>query len=139
MNVANKGYGAALHGGIEQANAEFIIIGDADDSYSFLEIEPFIKELNNGYDLVMGNRMKGTIHKGAMPPLHRYLGNPVLSFVGRVFFKIQIGDFNCGIRAFTKDSYNTMALNSSGMEFATEMVVKAALKELKITEVMMTQ
>ena len=133
--VAGKGYGAALQGGITAANGDYIIMGDADDSYNFSDLMPFIEKLNDGYDLVMGNRFKGGIKKGAMPFLHRYLGNPVLSFVGRLFFKSSIGDFHCGLRAFTKKAFEKMELKSMGMEFASEMVVKATMFDMKITEV----
>jgi glycosyltransferase involved in cell wall biosynthesis len=124
--ISEKGYGNALMGGVLAARGEYVIMGDADDSYDFTNLMPFITELRNGADLVMGNRFKGGIEKGAMPPLHRYLGNPVLSFIGRLFFRSKIGDFHCGLRGFRRDS---------GMEFATELVVKAALAKQTITEV----
>jgi hypothetical protein len=133
--VADKGYGNALMGGILAARGEYIIMGDADDSYDFTNLMPFIEELRKGNDLVMGNRFKGGIEPGAMPPLHRYLGNPVLSFVGRLFFRSKIGDFHCGLRGFRKDSAIKLGLQATGMEFASEMVVKATLAKQRIAEV----
>lgn len=135
IKVAEKGYGNALRGGIEAALGTYIIMADADDSYDFEHLMPFLSQLRKDYDLVMGNRFKGGIKSGAMPFLHRYLGNPVLSFVGRLFFKIKIGDFHCGLRGFSKDAYNRMDLRTTGMEFASEMIVKSKLNGLKITEV----
>lgn len=135
VHVPQKGYGSALRGGIEAANGKYIIMGDADDSYDFSSLMPYVLKLREGYDLVMGNRFKGGIKKGAMPFLHKYLGNPVLSFIGRLFFKSKIGDFHCGLRGFSKEAYYTMELKTTGMEFASEMIVKASLKNLKIAEV----
>ena len=135
VNVTSKGYGSALQGGINASNGTFIIMGDADDSYDFSNLTLFIDELGKGFDLVMGNRFKGGIEKGAMPFLHRYLGNPVLSFIGGLFFKSAIKDFHCGLRGFSKKAYHTMELKSTGMEFASEMVVKATLLDMRITEV----
>ena len=135
IDVPQKGYGSALRGGIEAAEGEYIIMGDADDSYDFSSISGYIEKLDEGYDLVMGNRFKGGVKKGAMPFLHKYLGNPVLSFIGRLFFKIPVGDFHCGLRAFRRDAYKKMELQTTGMEFASEMVVKSSLKRLKISEV----
>ncbi|MEH6765992.1 MAG: glycosyltransferase [Aequorivita antarctica] len=135
VNVPQKGYGSALRGGIEAANGKFVIMGDADDSYDFNNLMPYVSKLREGNDLVMGNRFKGGIKKGAMPFLHKYLGNPVLSFIGRLFFKSKIGDFHCGLRGFSKDAYYRMELKTTGMEFASEMIVKASLKNLKIVEV----
>lgn len=135
INVSQKGYGSALRGGIEAANGTYVIMGDADDSYDFTNLMPYLLKLREGSDLVMGNRFKGGIKKGAMPFLHRYLGNPVLSFIGRLFFKSKIGDFHCGLRGFSKEAYYKMDLKTTGMEFASEMIVKASLKNLKITEV----
>ncbi|WP_271425082.1 glycosyltransferase family 2 protein [Aequorivita sinensis] len=135
VNVPQKGYGSALRGGIEAANGKYVIMGDADDSYDFSNLMPYVIKLREGYDLVMGNRFKGGIKKGAMPFLHKYLGNPVLSFIGRLFFKSKIGDFHCGLRGFSKEAYYTMELKTTGMEFASEMIVKSSLKDLKITEV----
>ena len=133
--IPERGYGNALMGGIIAAHGEYVIMGDADDSYDFTNLMPFIIELRKGYDLVMGNRFKGGIAPGAMPPLHKYLGNPVLSFVGRLFFRSAIGDFHCGLRGFRRDSAIALGLQSTGMEFASEMVVKATLAKQKITEV----
>lgn len=110
-------------------------MGDADDSYDFLNLQPFLAKLREGHELVMGNRFKGGIIKGAMPFLNRYLGNPVLSFIGRLFFKSNVGDFHCGLRGFNRDSLQRLNLQGDGMEFASEMVVKASLQKLKITEV----
>jgi glycosyltransferase involved in cell wall biosynthesis len=135
VNAEQKGYGSALKAGIEAANGKYIIMGDADDSYDFNTLMLYVTELRSGKDLVMGNRFKGGIEKGAMPFLHKYLGNPVLSFIGRLFFKINIGDFHCGLRGFSKSAYNQMNLKTSGMEFASEMVVKSKLNNLSIAEV----
>jgi glycosyltransferase involved in cell wall biosynthesis len=135
INVSEKGYGAALRAGITASKGKYVIMGDADDSYDFSDLSIFIAKLEEGNDLVMGNRFEGGISKGAMPFLHKYLGNPVLSFIGRLFFKIPVGDFHCGLRGFTKDAFNKMELRTSGMEFASEMVVKASLLKMKITEV----
>ncbi len=133
--VATKGYGAALMGGFEAARGEFIVMGDADASYDFSSLEPFVERLRAGDDLVMGNRFKGGIQEGAMPFLNRHLGNPVLSFIGRLFFGSKIGDFHCGLRAFRRDILPRLALQSKGMEFASEMVVKATLSEMRVSEV----
>src|SRR3972149_7035085 len=135
VNVAARGYGAALMGGIKEARGEFVIMGDADDRYDVSALDSFLAKLREGYDLVMGNRFKGGIAPGAMPFLHKYLGNPVLSGLGRLFFKNRIGDFHCGLRGFKKSSIESLGLNTTGMEFASEMVVKAALNGLRITEV----
>src|ERR1700751_5993191 len=133
--VAEKGYGNALMGGIIAARGEYVIMGDADDSYDFTSLMPFVEELRKGADLVMGNRFKGGIEPGAMPPLHKYLGNPVLSFIGRLFFGSKIGDFHCGLRGFSRDSVMALNLQATGMEFASEMVVKATLAGQHVTEV----
>lgn len=133
--VKAKGYGSALMGGITAARGKYIIMGDADDSYDFTNLTPFIEKLQKGYDLVMGNRFKGGIKPGAMPPLHKYLGNPVLTSIGRLFFPSPCGDFHCGLRGFSKDSIQELNLRTTGMEFASEMVVKATLHKLRITEV----
>jgi len=135
VHIDTKGYGAALMGAIKASNGEFVIMGDADDSYDFSKLMPFVLKLREGYDVVMGNRFKGGIEKGAMPFLHKYLGNPVLSFIGRLFFKIKIGDFHCGLRGFRKSSIQSLELRTTGMEFASEMVVKSSIFKLKITEV----
>lgn len=133
--IREKGYGNALRGGIERAKGKYIIMGDADDSYDFSKLELFIKKLREGYGLVMGNRFRGGVMPGAMPPLHRYLGNPVLSFIGRVFFRTGIGDFHCGLRGFSREAYQRMNPKSEGMEFASEIVIKASLSGLRVAEV----
>lgn len=135
VHVAEKGYGSALLGGIKAVRGKYIIMGDADDSYDFTNLGPFIDKLRAGYDLVMGNRFRGGIAPGAMPPLHRYLGNPVLTGIGRLFFKSPSGDFHCGLRGFNKAAIERLNLRTTGMEFASETVVKASLHGLRITEV----
>lgn len=135
VHVAEKGYGNALKGGITSASGTYVIMGDADDSYDFNSLMPYLEKLREGYDLVMGNRFKGGIKKGAMPFLHKYLGNPVLSFIGRLFFNIKIGDFHCGLRGFSKEAFAKMHLKTTGMEFASEMIVKTKLAGLSIAEV----
>ncbi|WP_240006779.1 glycosyltransferase family 2 protein [Pseudaquidulcibacter saccharophilus] len=132
--VAVRGYGAALIGGIQSAKGKFVAMGDADDSYDFASLMPFIEKLRGGVELCMGNRFLGGIEPGAMPPLHKYLGNPVLSFLGRIFYNLPIGDFHCGLRAFNRESILKLNLNTTGMEFASEMVVKAGLNHLKMAE-----
>ena len=134
VGVLDRGYGAALIGGIRAARGRFIIMADADDSYDFERLDTMLAKLRDGSQLVMGNRFQGGIAKGAMPPLHRYLGNPVLSFLGRLFFKIPVGDFHCGLRGFSREAILALGLKSPGMEFASEMVVKAALGGLVIAE-----
>ncbi len=129
------GYGAALIAGIEAAKADVIVMADADDSYDWSNLGPFLEKIAEGYDLVMGNRFKGGISPKAMPPLHRYLGNPVLSFIARLVCKAPIGDFHCGMRAFTKSAYQRMQIDTTGMEFASEMVINATRNGLKITEI----
>ena len=135
VDIPVRGYGAALQGGIEAARGQFVIMADADDSYDLSGLEPFVAKLREGYDLVMGNRFAGGIAAGAMPPLHRYLGNPVLTAVGRLFFRSPIRDFHCGMRGFRRDSILDLGLRTTGMEFASEMVAKAALAGLRVTEV----
>ena len=135
VQVEVPGYGAALLGGIRAARGRFVIMGDSDNSYDFANLDAFVEKLHEGYDVVMGNRFRGGIAESAMPPLHRYLGNPVLSFAGRLFFSSPIGDFHCGLRGFSREAALGLDLGSSGMEFASEMVVKATLAGLKITEV----
>ena len=134
-HVPVKGYGAALIGGCKAAKGKYVIMGDADDSYDFLNLMPFVEKLREGYELVMGNRFKGGIAKGAMPPLHRYLGNPVLSFIGRLFFPSDIGDFHCGLRGYEREAMLKLDLHTTGMEYASEMVVKATVYGLKMAEV----
>ena len=135
VHVQEKGYGNALMRGIQAANGKYIIMGDADDSYDFSVLSPFVEKLREGFDLVMGNRFKGGVMPGAMPFVHRYLGNPVLSFIGRLFFNSAIGDFHCGLRGFNTKKIHHLDLVSPGMEFASEMVVKSTIAKLKITEV----
>lgn len=135
IHVPEKGYGAALIAGIAAARGRYVIMGDSDDSYDFSALEPFIAKLRQGFDLVMGNRFKGGIAPGAMPPLHRYLGNPVLSTIGRIFFTSPIRDFHCGLRGFSRDAMAALELRAPGMEFASEMVVKATMRGLRIAEV----
>lgn len=133
--VETKGYGAALKGGINAAKGKFVIMGDADDSYDFSDLQNFVDALRGGAHLVMGNRFKGGIAPGAMPFLHRWLGNPVLSALGRLFFRLPVGDFHCGLRGFHAEAIRNIHLTGSGMEFATEMVAKAAFAELQVVEV----
>lgn len=135
IDIPVRGYGAALIGGIEAARGRYVIMGDADDSYDFTRLDSFVERLRAGDDLVMGNRFRGGIAPGAMPPLHKYLGNPVLSWVGRTFFKSPIRDFHCGLRGFNRESMLGLRLQTTGMEFASEMVVKASLGGLAISEV----
>ena len=135
VNVPTKGYGAALIGGCNAAKGKYVIMGDADDSYAFDNIMPFVKKLREGYELVMGNRFKGGIEEGAMPPLHKYIGNPVLSWLGRVFYGSKIGDFHCGLRGYNTEKMRELDLQTTGMEYASEMVVKSELNGLKIAEV----
>ena len=139
--VSAKGYGSALRGGIEAARGKWIVMGDADDSYDFSAISPFVEKLRTGVDLVMGCRMPrggGTIKPGAMPWKHRWIGNPILSAIGRSFFKCPVQDFHCGLRAFSKDAIGRLNLRTTGMEFASEMVISATLKRLKMAEVPIT-
>jgi glycosyltransferase involved in cell wall biosynthesis len=135
VDVSTPGYGAALTGGITAARSEFIVMADADDSYDLSDLGPFVEQLRNGADLVMGNRFQGGIRRGSMPPLHRYLGNPILTFLGRLFFHSPSGDFHCGMRGFRRSSILDLKLRTTGMEFASEMVVKATLSKLAIVEV----
>ena len=135
VDVPIRGFGAALLGGIREARGRYIIMGDSDDSYDFSRLGLFVEKLREGYDLVMGNRFRGGIAPGAMPPLHRYLGNPVLSGIGRLFFASPVRDFHCGLRGFNRASIMALGLRTTGMEFASEMVVKATIQRLRITEV----
>ncbi|AXQ31796.1 glycosyltransferase family 2 protein [Solimonas sp. K1W22B-7] len=134
-HIAEKGYGSALLGGIRAARGRYVIMGDADDSYDFSRLTSFIDKLRDGHAMVVGNRFQGGIEPGAMPFLHRYLGNPVLSFVGRLFFGAGIGDFHCGLRGFDRNAILGLSLQSSGMEFASEMIVKTTLAGLSMAEV----
>jgi hypothetical protein len=133
--VERRGYGSALQAGIAAAQGRYIIMGDADDSYDFSNLQPFVDRLRQGDELVMGNRFRGGIKPGAMPWLHRYIGNPILSGILNLFFRTPVGDAHCGLRAFRKDSCARLGLHSTGMEFASEMVVKASLNRQKISEV----
>jgi len=135
VDVQRKGYGSALIGGIDAAQGRFVVMGDADASYDFAAIAPLIAKLREGYDLVVGNRFLGGIEPGAMPWSHRWVGNPGLTRISRIFFHAPVGDTHCGLRAFTKDAYARMRLQATGMEFASEMVIKASLKGMRITEV----
>jgi glycosyltransferase involved in cell wall biosynthesis len=135
IQITERGYGNALRGGIAAARGRFVIMGDSDDSYDFTQLGDFVDKLNEGYDLVMGNRFQGGIRPGAMPFLHRFLGNPVLSWLGRLFFGCPVGDFQCGLRGFSKEAIDRLELQTTGMEFSTEMVVKATLFDLKIIEI----
>jgi glycosyltransferase involved in cell wall biosynthesis len=141
VHVKEKGYGSALRGGIQAASGKWIIMGDADDSYDFSEINGFVKRFQEGFEVVMGCRLPvggGTISPGAMPWKNRWIGNPILSFIGRLFFKCPAHDFHCGLRGFTKAAFGKMDLQTTGMEFASEMVIKSTFKELKIAEVPIT-
>jgi hypothetical protein len=135
IDVPVRGYGAALQAGIEAARGRYVVMADADDSYDLAGLEPFVAKLREGYDLVMGNRFAGGIAPGAMPPLHRYLGNPVLTALGRLFFRSPIRDFHCGMRGLRRDAILGLELRTTGMEFASEMIAKAALGRLRVTEV----
>jgi glycosyltransferase involved in cell wall biosynthesis len=139
--IPEKGYGSALIGGTRAAYGRWILMGDADDSYDFSEADRFVKKFQEGYELVMGCRLPsggGTILPGAMPWKNRWIGNPILSFIGRLFFKCPAHDFHCGLRGYTRESFEAMDLQTTGMEFASEMVIKATLRKLKITEVPVT-
>jgi glycosyltransferase involved in cell wall biosynthesis len=139
VTVNTRGYGVALAGAIKAARGKYVIMGDSDESYDFSALSPFVEKLRAGYDLVMGNRFKGSIAPGAMPVLHRYFGNPFLTAVGRLFFSCkECGDFYCGLRGFRRDAVQKLELQTRGMEFALEMVVKARLHNLRITEVPIT-
>ena len=135
VHVAEKGYGNALRGGFSEAYGKYIIMADSDDSYDLVNLLPFLEKLREGYDLVMGNRFQGGIQKGAMPWHHRYIGNPVLTFLGKVFFNSPVGDFHCGLRGFKKNAILKMDLQTTGMELASEIVIKATIYNMKVTEV----
>ncbi len=135
IHCSKKGYGNALRRGFEKARGKFLIMGDADDSYNFLQIEGFVDNLRKGYDFVIGSRLRGRIEKKAMPFLHRYLGTPVLSLVLNLFFGTNISDCNCGMRGITKKAFEKMNLVAGGMEFASEMVIKAGILNMKIKEI----
>jgi len=135
VSVASKGYGSALRGGIAAARGKFVIMGDADDSYDFSALEGFVEKLRAGYDLVLGNRFKGGIAPGAMPPLHQFFGNPLLTRIGRSLYRSPSGDFYCGLRGFQREAVLSLDLDATGMEFAVEMIVKATIHGLRVTEV----
>ncbi len=135
VSVPERGYGSALSGGIGVARGRYIIMGDSDDSYDFSKLGPFLEKLRGGDDLVMGNRFSGGIRDGAMPALHRYFGNPLLTGIGRLFFKSQCGDFYCGLRGFSREAYQRMRPRGRGMEFALEMLVRATIFGLRVSEV----
>ncbi len=135
IHAERKGYGAALIAGCAAAYGRYVIMGDSDDSYDFLHLMPFLDKLREGYDLVMGNRFKGGIEKGAMPFLHRYVGNPVLSALGRLLYHSRIGDFHCGLRGYNRERMQALHLKTTGMEYASEMVVRAEMNHYRITEV----
>lgn len=139
--VSEKGYGSALIGGTRAAHGKWILMGDADDSYDFSEADRFVTKFREGYELVMGCRLPsggGTISPGAMPWKNRWIGNPILTFIGRLFFRCPAHDFHCGLRGYTRDAFEALDLQTTGMEFASEMVIKATLRKLKITEVPVT-
>ena len=135
VDIPLHGYGAALHAGIRAARGRYVIMGDSDGSYDFASLDAFVEKLRRGYELVMGNRFKGGIRPGAMPALHRYFGNPILTGIGKLFFHSPCGDFHCGLRGFSRDAALRLDLQSHGMEFASEMVVKATVANLRIAEV----
>jgi hypothetical protein len=135
VHVERRGYGSALQAGISAAKGRYVIVGDADDSYDFSNLRPFVDRLRQGDELVMGNRFKGGIKPGAMPWIHRYVGNPILTGILNLFFRTPVGDAHCGLRAFRRDAYQRLNLQTTGMEFASEMVVKASLSRQKISEV----
>jgi glycosyltransferase involved in cell wall biosynthesis len=135
VTVKQRGYGAALYGATLAARGKYIVMGDSDDSYDFSSLDPFIEKLRQGFDLVMGNRFAGGIKPGAMPWKNRYIGNPILSTIGRIFFHCPATDFHCGLRAYSRDAFRRMDLRTTGMEFASEMVIKATLERMRIAEV----
>src|SRR6266566_1751023 len=135
VSISERGYGAAPTVGIEVAKGRFVILGDADDSYDLSRLDGFVAKLREGYDLIMGNRFKGGIERAAMPALHRWVGNPLLSFIGRIFFRAELGDFHCGLRGFNTSAIRNLKLRSHGMEFASEMVVRCRLARMRIAEV----
>lgn len=135
IHASDRGYGAALKAGIESACGRYVVMGDADGSYDFADIGPFVERLRGGHDVVFGNRFRGEIADGAMPWANRFIGNPLLSWLGRRLFETQVADFHCGLRAFSREAYARMGLRSSGMEFASEMVARSSLLGLRVTEV----
>lgn len=135
VSVPRRGYGSALQTGVEAAKGTFVIMGDSDDSYDFSSLNAFVEKLDAGYDLVVGNRFQGGIMDGAMPPLHRYFGNPLLTAIGRLLYKSPLRDFYCGLRGFRRDAILNLSLSSTGMEYALEMIVKSTIQRLRIAEV----
>lgn len=135
IEIKEKGYGSALINGSKEANGKYTIMGDADDSYNFLEIMPILNELRKEYDLVVGNRYKGKMENGAMKKTHKYIGTPIISFLGRKKYKVNIGDFNCGLRGYNTNKINKLNCKCEGMEYATEMIIKAKRANLKIKEI----
>jgi glycosyltransferase involved in cell wall biosynthesis len=135
VKIDQRGYGAALFGATLASRGKYIIMGDSDDSYDYTNLDPFVQKLRQGYDLVMGNRFAGGIKPGAMPWKNRYIGNPILSMIGRLFFRSPAKDFHCGLRAYSREAFTRMDLHTTGMEFASEMVIKATLERMKIAEV----
>src|SRR4051812_4242919 len=138
VEVALPGYGSALHHGVLAASGRYIIMGDADDSYDFSKLGGLLEALRMGGDVVMGNRFRGGIRPGAMPWKNRYLGNPVLSFIGRIFFRASVTDFHCGLRGFSRAAYERLGLVTAGMEYASEMIIKATLLGMRIVEAPVT-
>lgn len=135
IHVQTKGYGSVLQELIKSANGKYIIMGDADDSYDFSDLTGFYTKLLEGHQLVVGNRFKGGIEKGAMPFINRYIGNPIISFLGKTLFHVPLNDFNCGLRGFESKAMNQLKFESTGMEFASEMIIVSKLKGLSILEV----
>lgn len=135
VDVAVRGYGAALYHGTLASRGKYVIMGDSDDSYDFSSLDLFVEKLREGYDLVMGNRFKGGIAPGAMPWKNRYIGNPALTTIGRILFTSKIGDFHCGLRGYSREAFDKMELQTTGMEYASEMVIKATLRKLRIAEI----
>ena len=135
ISVPIKGYGSALMGAIKAAHGKYVVMGDSDDSYDFSNLNPFLEKLREGYELVIGNRFTGSIKPTAMPFLNKYLGNPFLSFIGRLFVRSEIGDFHCGLRGFNREALLALDLKTTGMEFASEMIIVATVNHLRITEV----
>lgn len=135
IDVEEKGYGTSLINGSKCANGKYVIMGDCDDSYNFLELMPFLEMLRNGYDFVIGNRYKGKMKKGSMKLLHKYIGTPLISLFGRIRYKVNIGDFNCGLRGYDTEKMNNLNCSCKGMEYASEMIIKAKMGGLKIIEI----
>lgn len=135
LTLSKKGYGSAIRYGIKKASGKYIIMGDADDSYNFLEILPFLTYLRQGYDFVIGNRFKGKIEDGAMPFTHRYIGTPAITLIGNILYRSKIWDYNCGLRGFKRSKMKSIKFTSTGMEFASEMIIKVTKKKFKVKEI----